>query len=60
VKVPQVNGIYSKPIQGFFQGIFDVSGASIDRPTGIERESKFGRQENLVPLSSAFEPMYIS
>ena len=57
VHVIQVDAAHSQPLERALTGLFDIFGASVDRPIGIDGESKLSSQEDIVPLSTAFEPV---
>jgi hypothetical protein len=59
VQVIQVDAAHSQPLERTLTCLFDVFGASVDNPTGIERESKLSSHKDIVPLSTAFEPVRI-
>ena len=59
VRVIQVDAAHSQPLERALTRLFDILGASVDRPIGIESESKLSSQEDIVPLSTAFEPVRV-
>ena len=60
MEIEQIDEGYSEPLQRLFQRFFDICRASIDYPAGsVKRKSEFGGQEDVIPLSGTFEPVYV-
>jgi len=59
VDVIQVDAAHSQPLERALAGLFDIFRARVERPIGIDRESKLSSHEDIVPLSTAFEPVRV-